>query len=92
MVRKKGLSFQEASKAAFGGEGSLGNGAAMRIGKETVSNSKVEGPLGLFCTGKSVEEIWTLAEKTAIPTHSHIVGIDGAFIQALAISKANIQL
>jgi poly(ADP-ribose) glycohydrolase ARH3 len=75
MVERYGVAYQEAAKSLFGGEGSLGNGASMRI-----------APVGLF-----FHESPDLCEKACLSasvTHAHPVGMDGAAIQAKAISLA----
>jgi poly(ADP-ribose) glycohydrolase ARH3 len=54
--------------------GSFGNGAAMRV-----------APVGLLFAGMT-DEVWRQAAASALPTHTHPVGIEGAQILALAIS------
>jgi poly(ADP-ribose) glycohydrolase ARH3 len=73
-VSREGVSYVEAARLLFGGEGSLGNGAAMRI-----------GPLGLYFhdSDRLYEEAWASAEVT----HAHPVGKDGAAVQALAVAR-----
>jgi poly(ADP-ribose) glycohydrolase ARH3 len=75
MVRSSGMSYTEAAKSLFLGEGSLGNGAAMRI-----------APVGLFFHGS--EDLYNWAGLSAQVTHAHPVGMDGAAIQAMAVAKA----
>jgi poly(ADP-ribose) glycohydrolase ARH3 len=75
LVEKRGISYTEAAREMFGGSGSLGNGAAMRI----VS-------LGLFFHQAS--ELYNLAARSAQVTHAHPVGMDGAAVQAWAIANA----
>lgn len=60
----------------FNGRGSFGNGAAMRI-----------SPVALFCQKKSEDFLIDLVKKTAAVTHSNIIGVNGAILQALAIHK-----
>ncbi len=75
MAERLGLSCVEAAKTLFGGKGSFGNGAAMRV-----------APVGLFYHNSP-----HLYEKTSISatvTHAHPLGIDGAAIQARAVSLA----
>ena len=74
-VRSQGMSYVEAAKALFGGLGSFGNGAAMRI-----------GPVGLFFHRS--ENLYTEACASAEVTHAHPVGKDGAAILAAAIAQA----
>jgi poly(ADP-ribose) glycohydrolase ARH3 len=59
----------------FGGSGSLGNGAAMRI-----------VPLGLFF--HRAEDLYKVAALSAQVTHAHPVGMDGAAVQAWAVASA----
>ena len=75
MVRQRGISYVEAAKSLFGGTGSLGNGAAMRI-----------APLGLFF--HSSDHLYEEACASAEVTHAHPVGKDGAAVQAWAIAQA----
>jgi poly(ADP-ribose) glycohydrolase ARH3 len=75
LVEKRGISYIEAAREMFGGCGSLGNGAAMRI-----------VPLGLFFHQAS--DLYDLASLAAQVTHAHPVGMDGAALQAWAIANA----
>jgi poly(ADP-ribose) glycohydrolase ARH3 len=75
MVKRMGISYVEASRTLFGGMGSLGNGAAMRI-----------APLGLFFYDSS--ELYGQARASAEVTHAHPVGMDGGVIQAYAVAQA----
>ena len=75
MVRQSGISYVEAAKSLFGGTGSLGNGAAMRI-----------APLGLFFHNS--DRLYEEACASAEVTHAHPVGKDGAAVQAWAIAQA----
>mgnify|MGYP001062550245 CR=1 FL=1 len=74
MVRGHGISYVEAAKSLFGGAGSMGNGAAMRI-----------VPIGLFFHNS--EHLYEEACVSAEVTHAHPVGMDGAAVQAFAISQ-----
>jgi len=74
MVRCYGISYVEAAKSLFGGSGSIGNGAAMRI-----------TPVGLFFHNS--EHLYEAACASAEVTHAHPVGMDGAAVQALAIAQ-----
>jgi len=74
-VERSGLSYQEAARRLFGGEGSLGNGAAMRI-----------APLGIFFHNSP--QLYEQAAASAEVTHAHPVGKDGAAVLALAIGRA----
>lgn len=74
LVRSFGLSYVEAARSLFGGTGSMGNGAAMRI-----------VPVGLFFHHS--ENLYEMACASAQVTHAHPVGMDGAAIQAWAIAN-----
>jgi poly(ADP-ribose) glycohydrolase ARH3 len=75
MVEDHGLSYREAARRLFRGKGSFGNGAAMRI-----------APLAL-CFYAS-PDLYEKARASAEITHAHVVGIDGAAVQAAAIAEA----
>ncbi|MGD9037987.1 MAG: ADP-ribosylglycohydrolase family protein [Desulfobacteraceae bacterium] len=75
LVEKRGFSYTEAAREMFGGTGSLGNGAAMRI-----------VPLGLFF--HQAPDLYNLASLSAQVTHAHPVGMDGAAVQTLAVANA----
>jgi len=62
-------SYNKVASKLFGGEGSFGNGASMRI-----------APLGLFYYDHP--EIYKVAKKSATVTHTHPLGIDGAALLA----------
>ncbi len=71
-----GESWEEASEKLFGGQGSYGNGAAMRI-----------APVGLFYYDNTAL-IRAIAYKSSHITHSHELGKEGAALQAFAIAVA----
>jgi poly(ADP-ribose) glycohydrolase ARH3 len=75
MVRSLEISYGEAAQSLFGGTGSFGNGAAMRV-----------APLGLFFHDSP--DIYDLASASAEITHAHSVGKDGAAVQAWAVAQA----
>jgi poly(ADP-ribose) glycohydrolase ARH3 len=75
IVERHGISYREAAKSLFGGEGSLGNGAAMRI-----------VPVGLFFHNSA--DLYEKACLSASVTHAHPVGMDGAAVQARAVALA----
>jgi poly(ADP-ribose) glycohydrolase ARH3 len=75
MVERHGVAYREAAKSLFGGEGSLGNGAAMRI-----------APLGLSFSESP--DLYDKACLSASITHAHPVGMDGAAVQAKAVALA----
>jgi poly(ADP-ribose) glycohydrolase ARH3 len=73
-VKEKGIPYSEAAETLYGGEGSFGNGAAMRI-----------APLGLFY--HSSLDLYEEARRSAQVTHTHPIGVDGAAVQARAVSE-----
>lgn len=75
MVRSQKISYAEAAQRLFGGTGSFGNGAAMRI-----------APLGLLFHDSP--NLYNLACASAGVTHAHPVGKDGAAVQAWAVAQA----
>ena len=70
-----GLTYAEAAQTLFGGQGSFGNGAAMRV-----------APAGLFFYSSS--NLYQMASLSASVTHAHPLGRDGAAVQAKAVSLA----
>ncbi len=74
-VEREGVTYPEVAQTLYGGEGSFGNGAAMRI----VS-------LGLLFHDAS--DLYRKAEVSASVTHAHPLGIDGAAVQARAVAQA----
>jgi poly(ADP-ribose) glycohydrolase ARH3 len=66
----------EAARSAFGGEGSLGNGAAMRVAPVAVLYAHDDAALAAS------------ARESAGVTHSHALAIDAAVAQAAAIAAA----
>ena len=75
LVERLGMSYPDAAHTLFGGSGSLGNGAAMRI-----------VPVGLFFHKSA--QLYEHARASAEVTHAHPVGMDGAAVQARAIAQA----
>ena len=75
IVVKEGIPYINAAKQLFEGKGSLGNGAAMRV-----------APLGLLFYDDP--QLYEKAVLSAEVTHAHKVGMDGAAVQALAVSQA----
>ncbi|MFW5708737.1 MAG: ADP-ribosylglycohydrolase family protein [Chloroflexota bacterium] len=72
----QGADWRSQSRAMFGGSGSFGNGAAMRV-----------APLGAYFA----EDLYTIqeqAERSAVITHSHEEGIAGAVAVAVAAGIA----
>jgi poly(ADP-ribose) glycohydrolase ARH3 len=74
-VAQTGATYVEAAKSLFGGRGSFGNGAAMRI-----------APVGLFYHDSS--DLYEKVRLSASVTHAHPVGVDGSAIQAKAVAQA----
>ncbi|MEM9702227.1 MAG: ADP-ribosylglycohydrolase family protein [Planctomycetota bacterium] len=71
-----GEDWETLAETLFNGEGSLGNGAAMR-----------SAPIGLFFS-ESLETVAEQADLSAAPTHRHPIGIDGARLMAVAAALA----
>src|SRR5262249_41683635 len=71
-----GGSWRDAASALFGGRGSFGNGAAMRI-----------APLGAYFAA-DLDRVVTEAERAAIITHTHPEAVAGAIAVALAAAYA----
>ncbi len=66
----------EAARSAFGGKGSLGNGAAMRVAPVAVRYANDDAALA------------AAARESASVTHAHAIAIDAAVAQAQAIAAA----
>jgi poly(ADP-ribose) glycohydrolase ARH3 len=75
LVERHGLSYVEAAGSLFRGQGSFGNGAAMRI-----------APLGLAF--HDTPDLYEKASASAMVTHTHPIGVDGAAVQARAVAQA----
>jgi len=75
LVERRGMSYSEAARSLFGGQGSFGNGAAMRI-----------APVGLFF--HDAPDLYEQARASASVTHAHPVGVDGAAVLAWAVAQA----
>jgi poly(ADP-ribose) glycohydrolase ARH3 len=71
----KGKDWKKIAETNFPG-GSFGNGAAMRV-----------APVGLVFAD-SPDELWEQARLSALPTHTHPLGIEGAQLLALATAWA----
>jgi poly(ADP-ribose) glycohydrolase ARH3 len=71
---ERGVPMEEAATSLFDGEGSLGNGAAMRV-----------APVALFAFPDEVT-VDELARRTAELTHRHPLGVEGASLQARALA------
>jgi poly(ADP-ribose) glycohydrolase ARH3 len=75
LVDRQEITYVEAAQGLFGGQGSYGNGAAMRI-----------APLGLYY--HAAPDLYDQARASAAVTHAHPIGIDGAAVQARAVAQA----
>jgi poly(ADP-ribose) glycohydrolase ARH3 len=75
LVERYGMPYVEAARSLFGGEGSFGNGAAMRV-----------APVGLFF--HDAPDLYEQARRSAVVTHAHPIGVDGAASLARAVSQA----
>lgn len=73
---RRGVSVGIAARLVFGGEGSLGNGAAMRI-----------APVGVRFADNP-KRLHEEARRSAAVTHVHPVGVDSAVVQAAAVGAA----
>ena len=70
---KNGENFETAASALYDGVGSYGDGAAMRI-----------SPISCFFSLKETDLMISEVRKCSRLTHTHLLGIDGAIIQAYA--------
>lgn len=75
MVERYGMSYSGAARSLFGGQGSFGNGAAMRI-----------APVGLFFHNSP--DLYEQACVSAAVTHAHPIGMDGAAVLAWGVAQA----
>jgi poly(ADP-ribose) glycohydrolase ARH3 len=75
LVGERGISYVEAAASLFGGQGSFGNGAAMRV-----------APVGLFFY--DAPDLYEKARLSASVTHAHPIGVDGAAVLAWAVAQA----
>ncbi|KZC15068.1 PREDICTED: poly(ADP-ribose) glycohydrolase ARH3-like [Dufourea novaeangliae] len=64
------------AKEQFNGQGSWGNGAAMRV-----------APITLFCY-QNYDKLLDIVRKASQLTHTHKVGVDGAILQAVAVQQS----
>ncbi|WP_254507603.1 ADP-ribosylglycohydrolase family protein [Anatilimnocola floriformis] len=71
-----GADWRVAAAAMFGGQGSLGNGAAMRV-----------APIGVYFAA-DLTQVTKQAERSAEVTHQHPIGIDSARLLAVAAALA----
>jgi ADP-ribosylglycohydrolase len=73
---RKGVDWRDASANAFNGEGSMGNGSAMRV-----------APLGAYFADE-LDRVVAEARLSAEVTHAHAEGIAGAIATAVAAATA----
>ncbi|MEU0933292.1 ADP-ribosylglycohydrolase family protein [Embleya sp. NPDC005971] len=73
----EGESWREVTRRQFGGQGSWGNGAAMRV-----------APLGAWHADRDLTHVVTEAERSAATTHAHPEAIAGAVAVAVAAALA----
>lgn len=71
-----GEAWDAASRSQFQGQGSFGNGAAMRV-----------APVALYAAANPGRTS-ALARRSAWVTHAHPLAIDGAAVQAVAVATA----
>jgi ADP-ribosylglycohydrolase len=72
----RGVDWRKAATAAFGGQGSMGNGGAMRV-----------APLGAYFFD-NMERVVSEAARSATVTHAHPEGVAGAIAIAVAAAQA----
>ncbi len=70
----QGMAWDQAGHTLFGGAGSLGNGAAMRV-----------APAALLAF-TDLEKVAHLARQTSMITHTHALGVEGAVLQAVTLA------
>jgi poly(ADP-ribose) glycohydrolase ARH3 len=70
---EEGEDYRNVAATHFPG-GSLGNGAAMRV-----------APVGLLFHD-DLDQVWDQARLSALPTHAHPLGIEGAQLLAVAVA------
>src|SRR5689334_9731508 len=73
---EEGLDYGEVAEQYFPG-GSFGNGAAMRV-----------APVGLVFRDDR-RRLWQQARLSALPTHRHSLGVEGAQLLALAVAHCS---
>lgn len=75
-MAERGTAYYDAAAALFGGQGSFGNGAAMRSAPVAIAACPI------------LDHVAALAVAQARVTHAHDDGIDGAVLLACAVSLA----
>ena len=74
-VERRGIPYVDAARGLFGGQGSFGNGAAMRV-----------APAGCFFHDEA--DLYEQVRLSSSVTHAHPVGVDGAAVLAKAVAQA----
>lgn len=74
---REGRDWRHLSQSGFRGQGSFGNGAAMRV-----------APLGAWFADQPLEVVCTQARLSAEVTHAHAEGVAGAIAAAAAAALA----
>jgi poly(ADP-ribose) glycohydrolase ARH3 len=77
MALRGGARWHDPAARLFGGVGSFGNGAAMRV-----------APIGLFFHTTDAATLREAAERSSVITHTHTLGKEGAVMQAAAVAAA----
>jgi ADP-ribosylglycohydrolase len=72
----RGEPWQQVAPAVFGGQGSMGNGSAMRV-----------APVGAYFAD-DLRRVAAEAEKSAVVTHAHPEGVAGGVAAAVATATA----
>jgi len=75
-IRREGVSWRDEAHALFDGQGSFGNGSAMRV-----------APLGAYFAD-DLDRVVEQAERSAVTTHCHREAIAGAIAVGLAAALA----
>lgn len=73
---KCGEDWSERAQSQFGGQGSFGNGAAMRV-----------APVGAFFAG-DIDAVVEQAAQSSVVTHTHPEAVAGAIAVAVAVARA----
>jgi poly(ADP-ribose) glycohydrolase ARH3 len=74
---KYGTDIETASRSLYGGLGSFGDGAAMRV-----------APIALYFTLDEIEPLMEQVRRCSLITHAHPCGISGAIMQAGSVLLA----
>jgi poly(ADP-ribose) glycohydrolase ARH3 len=70
---RDGIDVEHAAQSLYQGQGSFGNGAAMRV-----------APLSCFFKLYEKVDLFNEVKKCSIVTHTHPLGVDGAIVQSYA--------